>query len=747
MSIMSFRSPRILRAAAIITLTSFLAGCLPQNVKDGGNSLLSGANNVSNGASNLLASIGGAGSTFADITGVPLPGSASGGELREWTDADQQDAEEAYKAFAGTPLDDLPVYDPTKPGELQRYKAKLAELATKYKGRQTLSKDEMAEMAQTVVPLMRFMAKSRAYRESSKKVPNITRDPKGQASVVVPAGMTMEVALLTYCNDHGLPAPWSGQKLHMRSSAPYMPEALRPLYADLHKYAATNPAAHYQMQSTVWWLRGGSCSLETLTPQQKGLIEAAHPGGLAELQSYCTQKKIKGQLVDAVTKQLPGAGAGSMLSQYQQLMQAATDYNTKAQAFLNADLTNPSDLLKLAETSGLQTNLGSKGLFNDPAMRQVLPLLQKSGFAKALTPASVDDKAVAASLSVMEELGRQLGEQQGKDNGSLANYSKLPNGLYVDASTRGGASHAYIKVRNTGTTDLELTGNEFVLTSVDDRKGGHANFRPTQRLSLGPMQPVAIGPNERDAAKRYTTKNEDDVKKIIEQLSGIPAGFESPGDTAAKEQCAEREAKNPGSGTLRYSDFGMGIIHDVIQAAPVVGNVLYGYSAITGKDWLTGSKLSTADRAVALVSAAIPLGGALGGLRAATKAGMGIVGTWKTSYAGYKAGNSVAAGAATGLKAAEGYFAYEGHDACTAWSAGAGAVSNALCIKASDPACMLYNGIFSAIGNAKQVRKDTELETMQEAAMRLEYALAPPGQKPPMFKTPAIIESAWNLFK
>lgn len=107
---------------------------------------------------------------------------------------------------------------------------------------------------------------------------------------------------------------------------------------------------------------------------------------------------------------------------------------------------------------------------------------------------------------------------------------------------------------------------------------------------------------------------------------------------------------------------------------------------------------------------------------------MGIVGTWKTSYAGYKAGNSVAAGAATGLKAAEGYFAYEGHDACTAWSAGAGAVSNALCIKASDPACMLYNGIFSAIGNAKQVRKDTELETMQEAAMRLEYALAPPAR-------------------
>ncbi len=245
----------------------------PAKCEDGSNSLLSSASGVSDGAGNLLASIGNTSNSIADFTGVQMPGAATGNELRGWDDNDQKAAEEAYKVFAGKPLDSLPVYDPLKPGELQRYKARLNELVAKYKGRETLNKDEMMEFAETVVPLMRFLAKSRAYRASAEKVPNITRDPRGQASVVVPAGMTMEIALLTYCNDHGLPAPWKGEKLSMRSSAPYMPQALRPLYADLHKYAATNPSAHYQMQSTVWWLRGGTCNFDALNQQQKGFIE------------------------------------------------------------------------------------------------------------------------------------------------------------------------------------------------------------------------------------------------------------------------------------------------------------------------------------------------------------------------------------------------------------------------------------------------------------------------------------------
>lgn len=37
-------------------------------------------------------------------------------------------------------------------------------------------------------------------------------------------------------------------------------------------------------------------------------------------------------------------------------------------------------------------------------------------------------------VSVMEELGRKLGEQQGADRGSLADYSTFDNGLYVQSN-------------------------------------------------------------------------------------------------------------------------------------------------------------------------------------------------------------------------------------------------------------------------------------------------------------------------
>lgn len=713
MSIMSFRRSRLIRAAAAFTLTSLIAGCLPQNVKDGSNTLLSSASGVSDGAGNLLASIGNTSNSIADFTGVQMPGASTGNELRGWDDNDQKAAEEAYKVFAGKPLDSLPVYDPLKPGELQRYKAKLNELVTKYKGRETLNKDEMMEFSETVVPLVRFLAKSRAYRASAQKVPNITRDPRGQASVVVPAGMTMEIALLTYCNDHGLPAPWKGEKLSMRSSAPYMPQALRPLYADLHQYAATNPSAHYQMQSTVWWLRGGTCNFDALNQQQKGFIEASHPGGMNELQNYCTQKKLKGKLFDSVASRIPGAGASSKLADYQQLLQAANDYNTKAQAFLSADLTNPTDLLRLAETSGLQASVGSKGLFSDPTLRQVLPLLQKSGLATALTPKSLDDKAVATSLSVMEELGRQLGEQQGGDNGSLANYSRLPNGLYVDAMTQGGASHAYIRVRNTGTTDLELNGNDFVLTSVDDKKAGHPKFRPTQRLSIGPLQPAKIYPNDDGASKRNTPKNESDAVDALSVLKNEKFTLQNTDDAEAEKQCAQREKESPGSGTMTYGDLGLGVIRDVVQAIPFVGTAVYAYSAVTGKDWLTGADLSVADRAVAVISAVIPAAAIFRGVRVANAVGKTFMGTWKQVLpkmgAGYDESGKVVSRMATGIKGAESVIELAGGDGCSAWAAGAGAVANYQCISVSKKSCVVYNGVMSAIGSGAQLDLQSSL--------------------------------------
>lgn len=743
MSIMSFHRTRLSRITAIVTLTAFLAGCLPQNVRNGAGSLTNGTEAITSNASSLLASLSDMTNSISDFTGVTVPGSIKDSNLRSWSDEDQTSAAEARSVFRGEQLDDLPIYDSMAPGEAQRYRAKLKALNDKYKGRTSLNSEEMMEVSRVVVPLMRYLAKSRTYRESMKKVPTIKRDPKGHASIVVPAGMTMELALLTYCNDHGLPAPWSGEKLHLRNSAYYMPEALRPLYKDLHSYAATHPNAHYMMQSTVWWLRDNPCKLESLSDKQKALIETARPGGMNELQAYCSQEKIKGQLLDAGKKFVPGASAAAgALAQYQQYMATASDFNSKAQAFLSADLTDPTDLLELAKTSGLTDKLGSNAALRDPALKKLAPVLQQSGLIKSLIPKTVDDKAVATSLSVMEELGRQLGQQQGVDPSGVSNYSKLENGLYVEASTTGGASSAFVKVRNIGSTDQEFDGSNYVLTSVDDPNSSHKTYRPTQALSIGPIQPQRVYPNENDASRRYTPAKEKEVVDALKTLE-VDAVLESGEDDAVKKQCEEREKNRPGSGTMRFGDFKLGILRDVIQTVPFLGNIAYGYSAITGKDWMTGETLSKWDRAVAVAGAVLPMGGVFGGLKAGIRAGKSLSGAWK----GWKTGDSASSAASLGIQGSEAIIAYKGDDMCTAWAAGASTVATVLCGTAKRQAtCAAYTAFASAAGNAPQVRRDTDAEVEADLNARLEYALAAEGNKPAL-KKPPIVEDTIGLLK
>src|SRR5690606_30973670 len=87
----------------------------------------------------LLTSLKDMTSSVKDMTGVDLPGAGKDGTTRRWTKDDQANAEEAQAAFLGKELDDLPVYDPLKPGEAQRYREKISELNAKYKGRETLT--------------------------------------------------------------------------------------------------------------------------------------------------------------------------------------------------------------------------------------------------------------------------------------------------------------------------------------------------------------------------------------------------------------------------------------------------------------------------------------------------------------------------------------------------------------------------------------------------------------------------------
>ncbi|CAG8867863.1 hypothetical protein PS627_02649 [Pseudomonas fluorescens] len=747
MGVMAFTRSRLLRMTASVTLVSFLSGCLPGNLKSGADSLHGSAKSLSSSTGNLLASLGGPNTalgSLADATGIALPGVRKGGELRQWTTGDQASAERARTAFRGGALDDLPVYDPLKSGEAQRYAQQIAQINAKYQGRTDLTPDEMLEVGKTVVPLVRYLVKSRAYQASKASKGKVTGSNQGNASVLIPAGSTVEMVALSYCNDLGLPAPWRGEKLHLRSSADYMPSDLYPLYKALHGYAASHPAAHYQMQGMVWWLRNGTCDLKTLSDAQKRMIDTAVPGGMQQLSSYCLTKQTRDKVLSIAKNYIP-AGAGSMIGQYQQFMAQANDLQAKADTFLNADLSNPSDILKLAQTAGFRPSNSVGNLLANPYLRQALPVLKKSGMASALTPSSIDDKAVATTLGVMEELGRQLGEQAGEDRGSLANYSELADGLYADVQHQGGASHVFVKVRNDSARDQVVTGSDFVLSSVNDGKGAHATYTPTQRLSIGPMQPTKVYPNEADADRRYSPA----MAKAAEQLlKGLKGDYTLKNDNyaqQARDKCQEKQQANPGSEGIRYGDLGLGIIRDVVQTVPVVGNVLYAYTALTGKDWMTGTPVSNTDRLIAGISAAIPVAAFSGAARGAVLAGRSIKGVWTTSNKAYDRAGGLAYVVSGGIKTAEGVVAYSGDDACAAWGAGAAAVANYGCAGIVK-SCAAFTGVMSAIGNLPNTRAATEDELLREAASRLEYALAPPASKPSAWQ-PEIFKTGLNLFK
>lgn len=603
MSIMQLRSSRLLRASAAITLCSFLVGCLPGNLKSN-DTTPGSASDLSNASGSLLASLSSV-TGMANDTAASLGLSSNGRtgmDFRSWSEQDQQRALAAKKLIEHQPLDDLPVYDPTKPGEVQRYGDQVKALLAKYGQKTELSADELREVSRTVVPMVRYIAKSRAYREGKQAALKMTRNKNGMDSIVIPPGMTVGAAILTYCNDHGLAAPWRGSKMSLRPAANYMPPALLPLSQDLHKYAAVNPQAHYAMQGLVWWLRDTPCEPDRLSDTQRKLIEAAHPGGLAELSSFCVGDKFKKQALEHAKNYLPG-NAASMLSKANSVMAQANGLQQKAEAFLEADLSDPRSALELAQTAGLKLGGGKSDLLNNPYFKSAVPLLKDSNISRALIPASIDDKAVDASLAAMNALGERMAAEAGDNSQSLADYSLTENGLAVKNNHDGGASNSQVVIHNPTGQPLEFVGRDYVLSTVDDGKSSKG-YRPSQRLSIGPLVPTTIYPDPH--ASKYSEKLEDATKKALEPLSTLP-------DTAwglASEAKGEKLPCEP-KGGFDWKVIGLSALKDVVETIPVISNIVNGYSALTGRDWMTGKELDGKERMLAILSAALPASGAI----------------------------------------------------------------------------------------------------------------------------------------
>ena len=610
MSIMNFQRSRLLRATAYLTLVSMLAGCIPANSKPGASTsddstlstTLGGFQNSANGLLDSLGGIGDMAQSAGDAVGIKVPGTKKGSELRTWSEADKAGAERAKAIFSGESADGLPVYNPSKPGEQARYKEAIKRLVAKYNGRKDLSPTEMMEVAKVVVPLARFISQSRTYRESKKAGVKVEKNPKGNSSVVIPAGMTVEIAMLTYCNDHGLPAPWSGEKLHFRNSRDYMPEELFPIYEGLHTVAASNPGAHYKTQGLVWWLRDTPCKTEALSDAEKQLLVAADPNAMTILQSYCMKQKLK-EHAASFAKQYAPAGAADALNQYQGYMAQAESVSQKANAFLAADLTDPVQVLQLAQTAGLTKKLGQNNLLDNKYLKQALPLLKKSGFVEALVPGTAEDKSIAASLAAMEALGEEVGKTAGKDQGSLANYSDLGNGMYAENIHSGGANNTAVRITNTGTEPQTVVGSDFVLSTVNDPASGRNSYTPTQRLSVGPMIPVKVYPSNPLAEKIFSEKFEKVASDTLKELIGVDFQLMEPkpaSDEPKKDCSLIEQIKN-----VNIGDLGIGTIADVVEATPIVSNILAAYNLISGKNWNTGEELGLSgyiDSAINLVS-------------------------------------------------------------------------------------------------------------------------------------------------
>lgn len=220
MGIMGVRESKGMRITAAITLMTTLSGCVAPGLAGLGGSSGKGNEDSKGSLGNLsmgglaslnqkfggaLASIGSMNDKVGSIaTELGLPGGKPGYEHREWTQADQDKAL-AVKAFFdgkaqpdGKAFDGLPNYNPMRPGEKERYSREISRVVEKYKSRTSLNPDEMMELANTVLPVLRYLANSRTYRAAKAQagkgvMAKVNTHGQSVASLEVPPMTSIEL--------------------------------------------------------------------------------------------------------------------------------------------------------------------------------------------------------------------------------------------------------------------------------------------------------------------------------------------------------------------------------------------------------------------------------------------------------------------------------------------------------------------------------------------------------------------------
>lgn len=746
MGLMGVRESKAMRATAAVTLMTMLSGCVAPGVAGlGGSSSndngvgvggLGGLASLNEKFGGALASIGSVNDQIGTIaSNFGLPGGKPGFDHREWTQADQDKAL-AVKAFFdgkgqtdGKAFDGLPQYDPRRPGEKERYTREINRVVEKYKSHTSLNPDEMMELANTVLPVLRYLANSRAYRaakaQSSGAAVKLNTRGQSVASLEVPPMTSIELAVTLYCNDRSLPAPWSGMTLAPRPTADYMPADLLPIYKDVHHYAATNMRGHYGTQSLVWWLRHTPCENERLGVDGKQLLESASPGAGLKLQTFCMKEKVKTEVLSRAGSFLP-AGTGQF-TEYKNMLGQLQDTQQKAAVVLGADFSNPADLLNLVQTAGFHVKSGKDSLLQNKSLRSVLPILQKSGVIESMVPRNMDERATEATMSMLQQLGEEMGRQYGDDPRSVANYAELPNGLFMKTD-----GHKVI-IHNPTAEPQTFDNTDVVLSNVDDSKftGKQQRSPVTQRYSIGPMVPTGVAP-PRNEDDKYNVKREKEVEDMIAKLGDLKGDLAldatKAGDKHDPYECPKEQSGTPQAAPKEYkisvNEEVLGTLSDVVEAIPVLGNVLAGYNAMTGRHWLTGKKLDNFEIAVAAITAVTPgsktvekvfsLGSRVYRFG---KQAVGVVDT-AAHVAGRNAtigriakGSDRLAPGAPAIEMTQQVIKYTEGDKCALLKGLASGASAAVCAKSTTPTCVAAN-----LAKAGTSRVDSVIERYMAAS-------------------------------
>ncbi|SDU13620.1 Pre-toxin TG [Pseudomonas pohangensis] len=599
MSIMGFQRSRLMRATSVITLAGFLAGCLPGTVKQDGTSaggLSDAFKSALDVANSATASIGAA----ASSVGLGNYVGKKGMDNRQWTAQDQASANKAKSIFDNLSAitATVEVYDPLKPGEEARYKKKISEVMAKYGSQKTLTPEQLLEVTETVLPVLRFIAKSRMYREGKVIADNQNkRSTKGTTEQVwVPAGGSVELLVQTFCNDHNLPGRSPGDTYTIRSIEAYLPEQLIPAYTDVTRYSAAHPDNYYNTQSLVWYFRHNPCEEARLTGGMRTLFNnAVRPVSLAAMNSYCQMENIKstgGSMATNIASQYAPIDPSTMAN-YRSMFAQAKSLSDKATMLANADYSNSTDLLQLADMAGIVPQSASSVL-NNPYLREAR---KYTDLITPKNPSTPEEKTVAQALSVLNQIGDDLPKADGgiQPNG---NYSMLPNGLAAQSSLYGPGS-GKIVIKNPTGSPQPVDPSGWIATTTSSGNGN--SYHPTQRLSVGPYTPVRTTAPSGSSA--YTKAQEDRAKDMIASEFGKTEwSLGIPTDSTSDEPCTE-------IGNVEVPYLEMAVIHDVLEAVPVLGNGLSLYNAVTGHDWLTGKSIDAEEQLGAAISAISPSGG------------------------------------------------------------------------------------------------------------------------------------------